>query len=137
MHALTDRGMTLADLFTDDVVKLIGTGLGAGFLYLLGRITNAATRARIDAIVDAAIPIAFSFVEELARKTPNKVDDKVALGLASLKAYLDTKGLEITEAQKDRARLVFSALHAESLARAAVPTFDAPDTHDASRPGTR
>jgi hypothetical protein len=105
--------MTLPDFITDDLLKAVGGVLGMALLYGLSRIKNATVRFLANLAVDKGIPIAFNYVEELSRKTPNKLDDKAALALNALRKYLDTYGVKPTLEQESRARIVFDALHAE------------------------
>lgn len=77
---------------------------------------DALRKWRVRELVEAAIPIAYHVVNEIAQRTTNKIDDKVALGLGVLKEYLRTEGVkdsEITEAQLAKARFIFDALHAQ------------------------
>jgi len=115
------------NIFSDDTVILIGTTVGVLLFTVLAvlkaRASNDQNRqaelARVESVIDKGIPIAFNVVQEIARLTPNKVDDKVALGLKALADYAATHGVTPTEDHEDRAKLVFQAMHAESKAATA------------------
>lgn len=102
-------------LFTDEVVGMLASVVAAVISLVIGKLVkDTARRAVVEKVVDAAIPIAFHVVQEISRRTPNKIDDKVALGLEKLAEISATHGVELTEEHKARAALVFSALHAQS-----------------------
>lgn len=96
----------------------IGTLLGVVLFTALGLFVKAQKKAAIDKIIDTAIPIAFNVVNEIARRTPNTIDDKVAAGLKVLADYVATHNLELKPEHEARAKMVFSALHAESKVQA-------------------
>jgi hypothetical protein len=111
--------MTLPELlnavFTEDVVKFLASGVGAFVLYLLNKVRSERARRVADQLVDAAVAIAFNVVEDRAKQTPGKLDDKTAIGLQVLRDYLRTKGVELTDEQAERAKLLFESMHAYSF----------------------
>ena len=64
-----------------------------------------------EAIFAKAVDVAFNVVNDLSKRTDNKVDDKVAEGLAALKAYLASHGQDATSQQLERAKLLFQAMN--------------------------
>lgn len=105
-------------LFSEEVLKMLAPIFATVLSALLGLfIRNAAKKAVAEKIIDAAIPVAYQVVNEIARRTENKIDDKIALGLKVLAEFASTKGVQVTEAQKTRAALVFQALHAQEKAQ--------------------
>jgi hypothetical protein len=59
-----------------------------------------------------SVEVAFNLVNDVAKRTDNKLDDKVALGLQFLHDYYASQGMpEPTPAQIERAKLLFSALN--------------------------
>ncbi len=92
---------------------LVGTallGLAAKFLH------SAWARSLAEKVLAKGIEIAYHAVEDKAKQTPNTIDDKAALALKYLAEYLGSHGLELTEEQVARAKLTFSAIHAQSKA---------------------
>ena len=102
-------------LFTEEVIGVLASVLATVISLVIGKLVkDAAKRAVVEKVVNAAIPVAFHIVQEISRRTPNKIDDKVALGLEKLSEVSATHGVELTEAHKERAKLVFQALHSQS-----------------------
>jgi hypothetical protein len=64
-----------------------------------------------EAVFEKAVDVAFNMVNDMAKRTDNKIDDKVAEGLAALQAYLKSHGQDATTAQLERAKLLFSAMN--------------------------
>lgn len=93
----------------------IATFLGVVVFTALGLFLKAAKKEAVDRVIDASIPIAFRVVDEIARRTPNKIDDKVALGLKVLADYVKTHDITLKPEHEARAKLVFNALHADSV----------------------
>lgn len=99
----------ILSFLSDELLTKAGSGLGgllfAAFSYLKIR------KAVADRIVDVGIPIAYAIVEQLARKSTNKIDDKALVALKALEDYCQTRGLDSLSAdQVNRAQLVFKAL---------------------------
>lgn len=94
--------------------ETVGTFVGVVLFTALGLFLKSQKRAAVDKIIDMAIPVAYKVVDEIARRTPNKIDDKVALGLKVLAEYAATHDIELKPEHEARAKMVFSALHAES-----------------------
>lgn len=102
-------------LLTDGTLEVIASIAAAVISFVIGKLVkDAAKRAVVEKVVDAAIPVAFHVVQEISRRTPNKIDDKAALALEKLAELTATKGVALDETHKDRAKLVFQALHAQS-----------------------
>ena len=93
----------------------VATFLSVILFTALGLFLKAAKKEAVDRVLDAAIPIAYRVVDEISRRTSNKVDDKVALGLKVLSDYVRTHDITLKPEHEARAKLVFSALHAESV----------------------
>lgn len=87
-------------------------GLVGGLLF-----NTASRKSKADKAFKAALPIAALVVREVAKRTPNKVDDVVATGLERLAVLVEADGVELTPAQKAQATTVFKRLHAESVAK--------------------
>lgn len=105
----------LAGLFTDEVIGILGTVVGTALLFLFRAIWKDQAE-RKEAMFKLGVEIAYSIVNEIAKRTQTKVDDKVALGLDALRQYLATQGQKLTPADEDRARLTFQAMHGQELA---------------------
>lgn len=87
-------------------------GLLGGWLF-----RDKAKRDKADKAFRTALPIAALVVREVAKRTPNKVDDVVAFGLERLAQLVSAEGVELTESQKAQASNVFKELHAQSTAK--------------------
>lgn len=91
--------------------------LGAVITFIVGKFGwNKIQLALLEKAVTEGIPYAYWGVNEIARRTDNKIDDKVAEGLRILKEFLAAKGHDpekVTPEQLKRAELVFNALHAQ------------------------
>ncbi len=75
-----------------------------------------------ESIFRAGVPIAFNIVNDIAARTDNKIDDKVALGLGALNDWLRANGQsEMKPVDVEKAKLLFSALHGEEKAAAGAP----------------
>lgn len=73
-------------------------------------------------LIASGINLAYGAVNELARKTPNKIDDKAVEALKQLAAYLETYGAPPpTAAEEQRALIAFNALHAQETLATASP----------------
>jgi hypothetical protein len=95
---------------SDTMVQTIGSVLGFATLFLIRHILK--DRAdKAEARFKAAVEIAYNVVNEASRLTKTTADDKVALGLKALKDYLATHGQDVTQADEERAKLLFTAMH--------------------------
>jgi hypothetical protein len=63
------------------------------------------------AMFEKAVDVAFNVVNNVAKLTPNKIDDKVALGLKALSEYFKTHGKSASPAELERAKLLFQAMN--------------------------
>lgn len=105
----------MESLLSEEVLSGLAMAVASAITFIIGKLIKDANQRQLaEKIVDAAIPVAFHVVQEAARKSPNKIDDKVALGLQKLAEISATHGVELTDKHKERAKLVFSALHAQS-----------------------
>ena len=70
--------------------------------------------SKYEAIFRAGVPIAFNIVNDIAKRTDNQIDDKVALGLSLLNDWLNVNGQPAMKApDEEKAKLLFKALHGE------------------------
>jgi hypothetical protein len=103
------KELLLKLLTSDTFLTGAGTFVGAAVYFFL-RSRKAEKR---EGTVDKAAEYAFKIVNDVAKLTPNKIDDKVALGLKSFHEYLATHKVTATEDEVARAKLVFKALHGD------------------------
>lgn len=94
---------------------LLVSGLGGILLALIRRSQKA---ARYESLFKDAVAIAYDVVNDIAAKTPNKIDDKVAVGLDVLRQYLGLHGVEATPVDEAKAKLLFQAMHGSEKAGA-------------------
>lgn len=62
-------------------------------------------------LFEMGVEVAYNIVNDLAKRTPNEVDDKVALGLKALRDWFAAHGQTLTVAQADKAKLLFQAMN--------------------------
>lgn len=97
-------------LLTPEVLSIVGSVLGSALLFLFRQIFKDKAAAR-ELLLKTGIEVAFNVVNDLAKRTPNQVDDKVALGLKALAEYLAAHGEVLTPTDTAKAQLVFSAMN--------------------------
>lgn len=69
----------------------------------------SAERARL---ISAAVDLVYGAVNEMARRTENRIDDKAALAIKKLAEYLASQGADpLTSEEVAQARLTFTAKH--------------------------
>jgi hypothetical protein len=95
-----------------EVLKLSAALLAAVLPFLLTWIFKDKAK-KAEGNLLAGVEVAFNVVNEVAKRTPNKVDDKAALGLDFLRQYLKTQGQDLSAPEAERAKLLFKALHAQ------------------------
>jgi hypothetical protein len=89
-------------------LPLLASGLG----FLLKSIMKDKYDARVE-LFEKATQVAYNIVNDIAKRTPSDVDDKVALGLKALHDYFATHGATPTPAEVTKAQLVFQAMNGE------------------------
>ena len=62
-------------------------------------------------LFEMGVDVAYNIVNDLAKRTPNQVDDKVALGLKALQDWFHAHGQVLSAAQSDKAKLLFQAMN--------------------------
>jgi hypothetical protein len=123
--------LLLAEVATDSpfemLTKLLAPLVAAIVIEILRRVWKEKAKERIQA-VSYAIHLAYAVTNEIARKTSNGVDDKVAVALRVLDKSLEAQGLRpATEQERQLARLSFDARHGEEKsARALFPSAPVP-----------
>jgi hypothetical protein len=81
---------------------------------VLGAIFKNVLMERKRRIFETGVKVAFFAVNEIARHTPNKIDDKVAIALKYLSEFMGSHNVPLKAADVDRAKLMFNALNAET-----------------------
>jgi hypothetical protein len=61
----------------------------------------------------AGVQVAYSVVNDIASRTTNKIDDKVAVGLKVFADYYASHGKTPSQLEEQRAKLLFSAMHGQ------------------------
>jgi hypothetical protein len=111
----------------DDWFQLLLTLLGvvAAFFWRKAKLTEEKRKLFL-----TGVDIAYNVVNDISKRTPNKVDDKVALALIHLRNQLKLSGgPELSEGLVEQARLLFTAKHgaeltAKEVLAAATPPFE-------------
>ena len=62
-------------------------------------------------LFEMGVDVAYNIVNDLAKRTPNEVDDKVALGLKALSDWFKAHGQTLSAAQSEKAKLLFQAMN--------------------------
>lgn len=88
----------------------IGAILGAVILYIFRNLWKE-NLDRKEALFKTGVEIAFNVVNDIASRTENKVDDKVALGLKALKDYLALNGQKLSTTDEEKAKILFQAMN--------------------------
>lgn len=105
----------MPSLFSDSIVVVIAQVLGVAFFAGAAWFwKQEETRKKAEEWFIQGVPVAFKVVDEIAKKTPNKVDDKIALGLKVLADFMGTHKAKLTGEQAERAKLLFHAIHYDS-----------------------
>lgn len=114
MEALT---AILVPLLTSEAaVKVAGIAITA-LVGLVGRkLLKDADQTKLESQFKDAVDLAYHAVSEVSRVTETKADDKVALGLDYVRKAMASRGSALSEANADRARIIFQAMHAREKA---------------------
>jgi hypothetical protein len=107
-------------IFNDSAVSVIASIIGGLVLFLVRTVwkEKADLKAKL---FDIGVRVAYQVVNEVASRTENKIDDKIALGLKYLADYLSAHGLELTTQDETKAKLLFQAMHAQERAGFGAP----------------
>lgn len=105
---------------------VIGVLLGVVFVWYRGR--NGARASK----VQAAIAAAFHIVEDIKDSLPDKAQ-KPVVALEKLEQIVSTQGLTLTDAEKDLAKAMWSAMHGQQ--KQAMQLADATGTLYAAAAG--
>jgi hypothetical protein len=98
-------------LGSDEGVTMLGGGVGLVFLMVLRFVVKA---RKYEGVFRAGVPVAYAIVNDISKRTPNKVDDKVALVLKALNDWMLAHGQpELKPVDVEKAKLLFSAMHGE------------------------
>jgi hypothetical protein len=87
----------------------------AGVIGMIVRKLFKDQAARKQELLRAGVEIAYACVTEVAKRTQNKVDDKVAMALGYLKDWLNANGEQLKPVDETKAKLLFQAMHASEL----------------------
>lgn len=97
-------------LSNPEVLAIVGSLLVSGLGFLMRAIFKDKA-AKAESNFASGVKIAYNLVNEVARLTPNKVDDKIALGLKFLDETLNQKGQPLKPVDVERAKALFKAMH--------------------------
>lgn len=108
------RHMLLGALeFNDATISMVVTIL-ATLIVAVWRMLKKDKQAEVDQtlkLFHQGVAVAYNVVNNLASKTENKIDDKVALALLELEKFLAPFDIELTPELKERAKQLFNAMH--------------------------
>ena len=105
----------ISTLFSPQVVTVIGSLLAAAMTsFFHAWFKEKSGKAESNFLL--GVQIAYLAVNEVAKRTPNEVDDKVALGLRILGEHLAKSNQALSAADAERAKALFSAMHGDGVA---------------------
>ena len=109
-----------ADLWMKLMTLGVETGIGvilllAAFALKKWNVTRTYTQP-----LGTLLEMAYGYVAEKARQTPNGIDDKAVEGLKKLAELLKAQGQELTPEIELKARAAFDAMHFAEKQRAAA-----------------
>ena len=93
----------------ETIMTLAGI-LGTALMFLLRQIFKDRAEAKAD-LFRFGVDLAFNVVNDIAKRTPNQVDDKIALGLDVLRKFLATHDVDLKPIDEERAKMLFSAMN--------------------------
>lgn len=103
-------------LMSEEFLKIAGMVL-AVVLPFLARLVFKDKAEAAEKLFAMGVKIAYGVVSDIAARTPNKIDDKVALGLKVLHDYYASHGKTPSQLEQERAKLLFSAMHGQEKAK--------------------
>ncbi|NTX09046.1 hypothetical protein [Myxococcus sp. CA040A] len=107
-------GILLSILTSPDVLVLVGGLIVGGGIALARIIWKDKAEERLRSIGNA-INIAYYTINDLALRTENKVDDKVAEALRVFREHLAAKGYVPTSPEEAQAKATWTAMHGAEL----------------------
>lgn len=88
----------------------VGVIVGSVLLFFFRAIFKDRADAK-EKLFKTAVEVAYNVVNDIAARTDNKVDDKVALGLKALKDFMALNGQSVSAVDEEKAKLLFQAMH--------------------------
>ena len=88
----------------------IGVIVGSVLLFFFRAIFKDRAEAK-EKLFKTAVEVAYNVVNDIAARTDNKVDDKVALGLKALKDFMALNGQSVSAVDEEKAKLLFQEMN--------------------------
>lgn len=88
----------------------IGVLIGSILLFFFRAIFKDRAEAK-EKLFKTGVEVAYNIVNDIAARTDNKIDDKVALGLKALKDFMSLNGQAVSPVDEEKAKLLFQAMH--------------------------
>jgi hypothetical protein len=88
----------------------VGALLGAVLLFFFRAVFKDKADAK-EKLFKTGVEVAYNIVNDVAARTQNKVDDKIALGLKALKDFMALNGQSVSPVDEEKAKLLFQAMH--------------------------
>lgn len=88
----------------------LGALVGAVLLFFFRAIFKDRAEAK-EKLFKTGVEVAYNIVNDIAARTQNKVDDKIALGLKALKDFMALNGQSVSPVDEEKAKLLFQAMH--------------------------
>lgn len=103
--------MDLSSLFSEGNINMLVTALLSVVLPLVMRLFFKDRAEAAEKLFAMGVEVAYNMVNDLAARTENKVDDKVALGLKFLNDFYAANGKKPSVVDEAKAKLLFAAMH--------------------------
>ncbi len=96
-------------------IGLLTAALGALIKLVLNKLAKDKA-AKYESNLLMAVSLAYDLVNDYAKTTPSKIDDKLALGLMFVRNALAPKKQDLSVADEQKARDLFRAMHGREVA---------------------
>lgn len=100
------------EFFTEQTTMTLAGIIAAVAAFIL-RLVFKENAAAKEKLVLIAVEVAYNVVNDISKRTENKIDDKIALALGVFRDYLGASGVAPTQADEARAKILWSAMHGQ------------------------
>lgn len=98
------------DLWTDEnIMSMVTVAFGA--LMFFARLLWRDRISKYESTFSKGVEVAYFLVENLSKHTETKIDDKAAVALKALRDFMGTEGMPLKQADEEKAKLLFQAMH--------------------------
>ena len=100
----------MTNLLSDTTITMLGSVLAL----VAGAVVRAIFKDKQDkanALFQTAVDVAYNVVNDIAKRTDSKIDDKVALGLQVLRDFYALHNKDVSDLDIEKAKMLFQAMH--------------------------